>query len=339
MKQPTAKKKPAKTTRVSARTKKATPSPRPVAPRRLAPTKRQWRQPRTWLRSGNRSHTPLPAARAILKTALALVWQARRPLGICFLLYTVAVFLFVQGVVAQDTFTESKHLLDSLLSGSAGRAQSIAMQLALLFDGTGGKAVNPGGGVVQTMLFVLCSLTYIWILRHLSAQKTVTARQALYSSTTPLVPFFVLLALCGVQLLPLSIGSYVYTLMSSSGIMAQWYEYAIAGTVALLLMLWSLRMLTTTVFALYIVTLPNMTPRRAYQSAGQLVKNRRLVIWRKIVLLPVFIVVVTSLVMLPFLLLNVPFAAWIFTLVSLAWLPLVHSFLYCLYRELLQNER
>ena len=96
-------------------------------------------------------------------------------------------------------------------------------------------------------------------------------------------------------------------------------------------------MITASVFALYIVTLPDMSPFRALRSAKELVRGRRLMIWRKLILLPFVLFLGTTVVVLPFLLFLTPLTVWIFFILSTAWFAVIHSYLYTLYRELLNN--
>ncbi|HSX47267.1 MAG TPA: hypothetical protein VLF63_00690, partial [Patescibacteria group bacterium] len=81
----------------------------------------------------------------------------------------------------------------------------------------------------------------------------------------------------------------------------------------------------------------NMTPIKALRSAKQLVKGRRWVVLRKILYLPIAIVIAGSIVMLPFILLLTFISPWIYFLLTSFSLIVIHSYLYNLYRELL-NE-
>lgn len=94
-------------------------------------------------------------------------------------------------------------------------------------------------------------------------------------------------------------------------------------------------MITASVFALYIATLPDMTPLRAYRSARQLVYGRRLLIWRKFLFLPAALLVLAAVIEVPFILFITPLAVWTFFIVGVVALPVVHGYLYSLYREML----
>ena len=56
-------------------------------------------------------------------------------------------------------------------------------------------------------------------------------------------------------------------------------------------------------FALYIVTLPDMTPMKALRSARELVRYRRWTVLRKVLFLPLMLLVVAAIIMVPIIIL------------------------------------
>ena len=65
------------------------------------------------------------------------------------------------------------------------------------------------------------------------------------------------------------------------------------------LALLSLYMICSSLFALYIVTLPNVTPMKALRSARQLVLHRRFLVLRKILFMPLALLVLGAIIMIP----------------------------------------
>ena len=160
-------------------------------------------------------------------------------------------------------------------------------------------------------------------------------RDAFYLGMYPLVPFLLLFALASVQLVPLVVSGTLYSYVIAGHIAVHAWEIMLWVVLCLGLALWSLRMVTATVFALYIVTLPDMTPVLAWRSARQLVDRRRLYIWRKLLFLPVAMLVCAAVIEIPIILYLAPVAPWmLFALTTLA-LPVLHGYLYNLYREML----
>jgi hypothetical protein len=152
-----------------------------------------------------------------------------------------------------------------------------------------------------------------------------------------LIPFIIVLIIIGLELIPLLIGGSLYSAVMTNGIAVGGLEKILWALVFLILALVSLYLITSTIFALYIVTLPDMTPMKALRSARQLVRHRRWLVMRKVLFLPVIIIFIALIIMVPVILLITPAASWIFLIFSLACLVFIHSYLYALYRELL-NE-
>lgn len=249
-------------------------------------------------------------------------------------IYGVGMLLLVRGFSAGQDVTTLKTLLDNILTGNGGKAQSTVLQLSFLFS-DGNTPSSAEAGVYRMILLVICSLACIWALRQIHARKSAGIKPAFYRGMSPLVPFLLVLAIIGIQLLPFTIASLVYNNLMGAGLAVHLWEKLLVLTLCSLLALWSLRMLTGSIFALYIVTLPDMTPLHALKNARQLVQKRRLQIWRKLLYIMVCVVIFTSIIVIPFLLLLTPLAAWVFFVASTLWFPLVHGYLYQLYRELL----
>jgi hypothetical protein len=94
-------------------------------------------------------------------------------------------------------------------------------------------------------------------------------------------------------------------------------------------------MVSSSIFALYIVTLPDVTPMQALRSARELVRYRRWSIARKVLFLPVSLLVIAAVIMVPVILLVTPASEWVFFILSMLSIAVIHSYMYSLYRELL----
>jgi hypothetical protein len=95
-------------------------------------------------------------------------------------------------------------------------------------------------------------------------------------------------------------------------------------------------MLSATVFAPYIVTLPGMAPWQAVKSSKDIVRGRRGNILLKLFFLPVGLLVVSAVIMVPLTLLLTPIAAVVYFVLTIAGILVVHSYMYALYRELIE---
>jgi hypothetical protein len=87
--------------------------------------------------------------------------------------------------------------------------------------------------------------------------------------------------------------------------------------------------------ALYIVTLPDMTPMQALKAARALVRYRRWVVLRKVLFLPLALLLIGALIVIPFALYVTPVAPLVFFVLTIIALAVLHSYMYLLYRQLL----
>jgi len=138
----------------------------------------------------------------------------------------------------------------------------------------------------------------------------------------------------GLQLIPIAVGGYIFSLLVSSKVFLGW-ELGIAALVFILLAIWSLYLVTHSVFALFITTLPDMTPIKALRSAKKMVYKRRLLILRKVLGAVIVVSIVAILLMAPFVLWWAAAAPWAVYLLSVVIVPISQAYLYTIYREIL----
>lgn len=268
----------------------------------------------------------------ILRRSLGDLRRNQALFGGILAIYTFVSLILVKGFGQSAKLSEYKSVLQSSNSGTLKTGSDL---LGSLFTTAGSSTA--GSSTYQTILFIVMSLVIIWALRqgHGKKLKQAPIKAAFYKSMNPLIPFvLVLLVLC-VELIPLLIGTTLYTLIINGGIAVSALERLVSLAMLFIFATWSVYMMAGTLFALYIVTLPDATPMQALRSAKELVRLRRWTIIRKVIFLPVVLVVVLSLIMLPVVLLLTGVAEWIFFVLSLAAVIIGHSYYYNLYRELM----
>ena len=94
-------------------------------------------------------------------------------------------------------------------------------------------------------------------------------------------------------------------------------------------------MICSSIFALYVVTLPNMNPMKALRSSRNLVFSRRLSLFRKLLLLPLLAFLLMILIVVPAIYFVPIIAPWLYFVLTLASLIFLHSYLFTIYKELL----
>jgi len=277
---------------------------------------------------------PLTGSFRLLGRSLRLLKQHWKLfLGIA-AVYGFLTIILVRGVGGGINLTDLK---SNLKQGFSGQYGSLATGAALFsyLVGSAGTSTTPSGGTYETLLIIIMSLVSIWALRQVLAGRKIRTRDAFYSGVYPLIPFILVLLVIALQLLPLTLGGWLYGTVIGNSIAISAGEKVFWLIVFLLLAVWSLYMICSSIFALYIVTLPDMTPFKALRSARQLVRHRRWSVLRKVLFLPIALLVLGALIMIPLILFITPLAIWVFFGLTMIVLIVVHAYMYSLYRELL----
>jgi hypothetical protein len=278
----------------------------------------------------------LSAVWQLSKTAALTLWQYRGLFIGITVVYGLLNLILVHGFANGTDVGSLKTQLSKIFSGNYGSLVS-SLTIFVVLIGSAGNGSSSTAGAYQALLVIVASLAIIWALRQVLTGTRPRIRDAYYRGMSPLVPFILVLLVIGLQLLPLLVGSTLYSLVISNGIAVHFVEKLFWAVLFVGLALLSLYMISSSIFALYIVTLPDMTPLKALRSARQLVRYRRWTVLRKLLFLPILLVVAAAIVMLPIIVWLTPLAPWVFFGLTMLAIAAVHTYTYTLYRELL-NE-
>lgn len=287
-------------------------------------------------KSVKKHHVALPNVWRLSRQAAAALWNHKKLFIGLTIIYGLLNLVLVQGLASNTDVSGLKNEFNQVFKGDLGQVATSLSIFATLV-GSAGNGSSDTAGAYQLFLVLLASLAIIWALRQTQAGAVIRVRDAYYKGIYPLVPFILVLLAIGLQLLPLIIGTGLYSLVIANGIATVAAEKICWALLAILLALLSFYMISSSLFALYIVTLPDMTPMKALRSARQLVRFRRWTVLRKVLFLPVALLVAAAIIMVPIIIFLTPVAQWIFFILTMLALVAVHSYMYSLYRELL-NE-
>lgn len=274
----------------------------------------------------------LPSVIVITKKTCRFVWQERVLFAKLLALYVFLTLVLVRGFAADSSISDTKALL---ADGEGAKLTTLETGTVLLSSVTGTGTGSESGAVYQTILTIVFAIVVIWLARKRFANDVVTIKQAFYNGLYPIVPFMVVLLIIGLQLIPFSVGSWLYSTTAASGIVVGNVERAFWVSIFLALTSWSLYLLSSSLFALYAVCLPNMTPLRALRSVRSLVVHRRVAVMLRLVFLPILVLIVGACIMLPTVLFVPAIADLVFMVCSLAAWVFSVVYGYILYRELL----
>lgn len=279
---------------------------RPVAWVREKSTEYLSRRPhrsfrRTRRRDCSRSLT-LPGYMAFTRQVNKTLWTHRKIFAWLIVIYSILTAVLI-GVASQDSYTA---LTDGLRDAGAqifggdvaqvGTASQTVLQIATSGFETSATDVQQ---VYSVLMSLLAWLATVWLLRNLLAGHKVRVRDGLYSSGAPIIATFLVAVVLVVQLLPLALAVLGYAAASASGLLAGGVEAMLFWAAAGLLGLLSLYLVTSTFFALIIVTLPGMYPLQALRAAGDMVMGRRTRILLRFLWMLLNLVVTWAVVLIP----------------------------------------
>jgi hypothetical protein len=276
----------------------------------------------------------LPGAWQIARRAWRLLWQHKKVIIGITLVYGILNLILVRGFSGGTDVGSLKDTLNQIFNGNWGHFASSLTIFALLVTSAGNNSSGTAGAY-QALLLIIVSLAVVWTFRQLMAGEKVRVRDGFYRGMYPLIPAILVLCVIGLQLIPLLIGSTLYSTVVNNAIAVYAVEKFFWGLLFFLLALLSLYMLCSSIFALYIVTLPDMTPMKALRSARELVRHRRWTILRKIIFLPIILLIVAAIIMVPIIAFATPVAQWVFFVLTMFALAAVHAYMYTLYRDML----
>lgn len=276
----------------------------------------------------------IKGAPKLFKASLQLLINNWKLFGGIVLIYIVLDIILVKGLSSGTNIPSLKQNLQGLFGGSKGQIATGFTLFGLLL-GSAGQATSDLASAYQSMLLVIVSLAIIWSLRQVLAKEKIGVKDAFYKGLYPLVPFLLVILVIGLQFIPLLLANFLYSIVIGQGLAVTITEKVLWVILLFLLALLSIYMVCSSVFALYIVTLPDMRPMQALRSAREVVRYRRWTIIRRVLFLPFIMLVIAAVITIPIILFLTPVAEWVFFLLTMLALPVAHAYMYSLYRELL----
>jgi hypothetical protein len=260
----------------------------------------------------------------------SLVRQHWKLFGGITLVYLLLSLILVGGFGKGFDLSE----LNELLTEEFGQLSASIALFGLLLGSTG-NAASESGTVYQVVVTLLITLATIWALRQALVGEKVQIRDAFYKGMYPLVPFVLVLFFICLLFIPALIASFIFNTVFGGGLAGALVEQVAWAGLILLLVGWSLHLLVTFVFGIYIVTLPDVRPVAALKAARKLVLYRRWSVTRKLLFLPLAFIVISAVIVLPLIMLTPMIVQWSFAVLSMFALIFAHTYLYSLYKELL----
>lgn len=278
--------------------------------------------------SSNKKNYKLSNVIKLSEKSILPISKNKKVYSIVLLIYLILTLLFVRGLSTTAN-------VQTLRAGYGGNSFSSDLSVFNNLLGTGVSGSTATGNLFQTILFIIFSLVFIWMIRKTMKNKAIKVRDSFYKSQSQIIPFIIIILILFLELIPLLLGIFLYATVFNNGIAAHVAEKILWGGISLIFVLISVYFLLSTIFSIYIVSLEDVRPIEAYRAAWRLVKGRRLLVLRKLLFLPIALMIVIGLVSIIFIAIIPQIADFIYFALTLIAVLLAHSYLYNLYRELI----
>lgn len=274
----------------------------------------------------------LSSAPRLFVMSLRLVRANLKTFAKILAVYMVLQLILVRGLNSGVSVNDISDSVNEKFGDSSSLTKAVATFTAYVSSSDTGISQTSS---MQPILFVISSLATIWTLRKVLAGKAVSVKQAFYRGPAPIVPFILLLLLMLIQLLPFLIGGTILTKAVLTGVAIGGIEKGILLVIFLLTASWSLYLITASLFGLFIVSLPEESPLHAYRAAKDLVAGRRLQLVRKILFLPIILLISLAVILIPLILVAKILVEPIYDLFNIAAIIIAYIYFFTLYKELL----
>jgi hypothetical protein len=295
----------------------------------------------------------LPGYFAFTKYVWKTIWRHRRVFMSLVLLYSL-VTITVIGISSQDNYELLTNVLHSTDDGAFGdnfgKLGEAGLVSIVAMTGGLSQSMTEAQQIYTGFIFLLVWLATVWLLRNLLAGHKVKLRDGLYNAGAPIIPTIIIFLLFIVQLIPFALALIGYSAASSSGLLDGGIPAMLFWVVDILLVTLSLYWVTSTFFALIIVTLPGMYPLKAIRTASDLVMGRRFRILLRLIWMIICVAVGWLAICVPVVLIDgstkgvLPSIKWIpivpltITLLSSLTIVWVSGYIYLLYRKVVAND-
>lgn len=279
--------------------------------------------------------TRLPKARLLFKQSILTLWQHKRVFAGIMAIFGVLYVIFVRGFAGSDLASLKETLQESEGFAEIQAAQGLGM-VAYLF-GNVSTADSEIASTYQLLLLALVSMALIWTFRqlHSDTPRPVSIKNAYYNGTAPFVRYLLVNTVIVLQLVPALLGLAIYQQVLGTGLAASSAESFVWLMLLIMMLLLSFYMVSSSIFALFIVTLPDVTPMQALRSARELVHFRRFEVIRKVIFAPFVLVCIIAVLFIPITLFLTSAADVLFFVAAVLAIAIMNSYLYQLYRSLL----
>ncbi len=281
-----------------------------------------------------RSSKALPKVRDLIKSPVKMVLGNKKIFFGLTAVYALLSFVFIKGLGSTFDLVDTKNQLQDYFGSDVKDFETSYVLFDHLLKSFNGS-LSEIAGTYQLFFSIILILAVVWICRKLFAGEKPKVKEAFYKGMYPIVPFILVILVITLQFIPLTIGNFLLSTVLTNGLTVTFIEKAIWFLIFVLLSTLSLYMVTSSIFALCIVTLQDLTPMQALRSARELVLHRRLGIFGRLIVLVILGMILLAIVFMPLVLIAPLLAEPLFLVASSFGLIFSTVYVYNFYRQLL----
>lgn len=276
----------------------------------------------------------LSGAWSLLKQTSKFILSNKKTVLWLAVIYTLIQFALVLVFSSGIDLNTAKSEIKDILGGQAP-AYTVAYSFTSYLFVTIGQRNSEIVGVYQNFVTVVFMLATIWVIRQRTAGEKFNFKDIFYKSQYPLIQFLVVIFAIGLSMIPLMIAGFLYAVTITGGVAVTFLEKGLWVFLCFLLVLLTLYILVPCLIAMYVVTLPEVSPMTAIKSSWGLLSDRRIAVGLRIVAGYVFVFVLIAIIMMILSYLLTPASELIFYFLSFMSVLIINIYTYKIYRELL----
>ena len=277
-------------------------------------------------------------------------WKIFLPL----LLIFVGLYIFLIGAMSENTLADVKANVEQtnkdVADGKIGTVGKAGLTLLGIISTGGLTTMNDAQVVIAVLLFTIIWLVTIYLARHLLAgHQEIKMRDGFYSALSPLVSTLVVGLIIFLEVVPIMLTIIVFQVALTTEFLSTPFYALLFFMFAALMITLSLYLLSSSFFAIIVVSAPGLYPLTAVRMAKNLIMGRRLRFLIRVFYLVIIVALLYLLLLMPAIILDgilkaqfawladskIPFVAIIQLTITVFIFIYLSIYFYLFYRALL----
>ena len=277
-------------------------------------------------------------------------WKIFLPL----LLIFVGLYIFLIGAMSENTLADVKANVEQtnkdVADGKIGTVGKAGLTLLGIISTGGLTTMNDAQIVIAVLLFAIIWLVTIYLARHLLAgHQEIKMRDGFYSALSPLVSTLVVGLIIFLEAVPIMLTIIVFQVSLTTEFLSTPFYALLFFMFAALMITLSLYLLSSSFFAIIVVSAPGLYPLTAVRMAKNLIIGRRLRFLIRVFYLVIIVALLYLLLLMPAIILDgalksqfawltdskIPFVAIIQLTITVFIFIYLSIYFYLFYRALL----